>query len=270
MLSLIAVILLSAGVDSVGAYSGWSSSYSSYNNYDSYDSRSRQRKYSDAYNDFYGALPFMVCDDSVVELEQIFVLCDSPYTFYYGNGANRNSPTCNYGDKATVSGTVNVVDDLQYGDEIYITVAVSDDRGNVLVGAGPTNFCTEYVGYKCVRKGEYSFQHTMKLGSTDTLNTTHFYPFVQMAFSSKPDAGYNLGAVNVKCKKWDERNPSTLDWAADPSSTSWIDRVAKNYGMLLVTGILVFGFSLFVWSKAGEDDGIDHLGSNKREGLLAI
>jgi hypothetical protein len=46
-----------------------------------------------------------VCDDSVVEVTAISVTCSTSYTFYYGNG-HRNSPTCDYGDKATVMSTL--------------------------------------------------------------------------------------------------------------------------------------------------------------------
>jgi len=55
------------------------------------------------------SLPVFVCDDSVVVVTFLTVECNSPYTFYYGNGANRQSSVCDYGDKATVTGTVRYV-----------------------------------------------------------------------------------------------------------------------------------------------------------------
>jgi hypothetical protein len=43
-----------------------------------------------------------ICEDGIVQVTSIKTVCDSPYTFYYGNGANRNSESCNFGDKATI------------------------------------------------------------------------------------------------------------------------------------------------------------------------
>lgn len=49
------------------------------------------------------AYPPKICKDGIVQVTSLQTVCDSPYTFYYGNGANRNSESCNYGDKATIT-----------------------------------------------------------------------------------------------------------------------------------------------------------------------
>jgi hypothetical protein len=79
------------------------------------------------------------CDDEIVQVKSLSVLCDSPYTFYYGNGANRNSQTCNYGDKATITVYFEVTDDLD-DTNIYMVMSVYAGYGNeVLTSTSPKN-----------------------------------------------------------------------------------------------------------------------------------
>lgn len=199
-------------------------------------------------------LELSVCDDSVVRLTQLTIRCDSPYTFYYGNGANRDSSTCDYGDKATLSGYVKVVDDLQYGDQIYVTIAIYDDNKNLLVTVDPTNFCDTYIGSDCTVGGTYSFGTKLKFERPENKNQTHFVPVVQMAFSTKADSGYNLGAVNTQCQKWDQDNPSYVDWSGKTPLRSPLRVFVADNGMLIGTCVALAAFAGFVWNRARDEE----------------
>jgi hypothetical protein len=218
-------------------------------------------------NGNYG-LQFSKCEDSVVEVTYLAISCDSPYTFYYGNGANRDSVTCDYGDKATISGTVNVMDNLQYGDRIYITMAISDNNNNMLMTSGPIDFCENLITYECAFKGTYNFQTKMKLTAPESGNQTKFYPYIQMAFSTLPDSGYNLGAVNVNCRN--QENPTYVSWVDNPRQRSRLEDFAADNGMLIGACVLLALFSGFVWNRAGEEDEIDRRLNSQEAGLMSL
>jgi len=92
-----------------------------------YQSSNNELYFSDQYDengnpaDLYGGFPTVeACENSAIQVRKMEVLCDSPYTFYYGNGANQNSPLCDYGDKATISVQFRVVADLDSYSDVFM------------------------------------------------------------------------------------------------------------------------------------------------------
>ena len=198
-------------------------------------------------------LALSVCENSVVAVTYMSVLCDSPYTFYYGNGANRNSYVCDYGDKATLSVQLQVVDDLQQEDgEIFFTMAAFDDANNLLMSTYPEQMCQNYLnGMDCTKAGTYNFEKKLKFGTpySGNANRTKFYPVIHMAFSTKSDSGYNLGAVNMECQQWDQDQPSFVAWSDESPRTSG-QEFAIDYGLLIVTGVMLTVFGLYIWARS--------------------
>jgi hypothetical protein len=213
----------------------------------------------------YGAhsVALNVCYNSVVQVTYLDVSCDSPYTFYYGNGANRNSPTCDYGDKATLTGTIRVVDNLQKGDTIYVTLAAYDDNENLLATITPTDLCDTYVGSDCTQAGTYSFADKIKFEIPDDASQKHFYPVIQMAFSTKADSGYNLGAVNTECPAWDQHNPSYVEWSNKGPQRSRLGVFASDNGMLIATCCAIAAFSTFIWKRAKKESDLRFTGHTR-------
>lgn len=197
------------------------------------------------------AMALDVCSDSVVNVSSMVVSCDSPYTFYYGNGAHRNSPICDYGDKAVLTVQFDVTDDLQEGDdEIYFTMAAYDDNKNLLYSTYPEPLCQDYVGSSCTKLGQYSFDYKMKFPTPYGGDRTMFIPEIQMAFSTKGDSGYNLGAVNIECQPWDQDQPVYILWREPETTTEKTMDFLTNYGMLIGTGLFVSVFAAYVWYQA--------------------
>jgi hypothetical protein len=193
------------------------------------------------------AMALDVCYDSVVAVSSMTIGCDSPYTFYYGNGAHRNSPVCEYGDKATLKVQFQVTDDLQDGDnEIYFTMAAYDDNKNLLTSTYPEPLCEDYVGSSCTNAGSYSFVYKMKFPTPNGGDRSNFVPEIQMAFSTKGDSGYNLGAVNIQCQTWDQDQPDYISWREPETAVEKFHDFVTNYGMLIGSGILISAFVLFV------------------------
>jgi hypothetical protein len=235
------LVILASSLQVVEGYQQYSSSYSNYNKNSGYSNGN----YND---DFYAAaLKRTVCDGSVVQVKSMSVSCDSPYTFYYGNGANRNSPLCDYGDKATFTIKFAVVDEIEEVGDFYMTMAVYDPEGRLLVASQPEYVCQSYVGYECTNAGTYSFTKKVKFDYSDA-NNSKFVPYVQMAFSTSANSGYNLGAVNTNCKKWDQNSQGFLEWSA--GSRQRENEFGVKYGMLLASGFAVAGMVAFVWHQS--------------------
>lgn len=230
--------------------SAWAGYYSSnYNNDEKFEQQQQ-------------LLSLEVCEDSVVAVKYLSVVCDSPYTFYYGNGANRNSYVCDYGDKASLSITFQVLDDLQESDtEIFMTMAAYDDVGNLLTSTNPEYLCRDYVGYDCTKQGTYNVDKKLKFGNPSS-DRTKFYPKLSIAFSTKPDHGYNLGAVNMICEQWDKNEPASVSWS-DETPNSKLKEIMYDYGLVLITGLALSIFSFFVWWRSLYSQGIDF----QREGI---
>lgn len=204
-------------------------------------------KYDDGYPETNYQMSLDVCSNSVVDVSSMTILCDSPYTFYYGNGAHRNSPICDYGDKATLSVTFRVVDDLQEGDdEIYFTMAAYDDDKNLLTSTYPESLCDDYVGSECTKQGSYSFDLKLKFGTPSGGDRNRFIPYVQMAFSTKGDFGYNLGAVNFECQVWDQDQPVYISWREPKTQQEEAIEFVTSFGMLIGTGVLLCAFAVAI------------------------
>jgi len=232
-------------------------------------------KIGEAYNnnpDFYnGARDFTVCDDSVVKVTALYAVCDSPYTFYYGNGANRNSPVCNYGDKLSFEVRFQVVDDILDDSSIFVTMAVYDDQNQLLISIDPVYLCEDLVGYECTSAGYYGFTYyRLRLpypyesndnqynnnnddysSSSSSGGSSRFLPKIQMAFSTKDDSGYNLGALNLECVDWGG-NDNYVEWSKLKPQRSPLQAFFVDYGMLLGSCAMVVAVSAFVWHQASK------------------
>lgn len=217
-------------------WAGWA--VGAYNNYNSNKNSNK------------GARDFTVCDGAVVKVTRLYVTCDSPYTFYYGNGASRNLPVCNYGDKISIDTRFKVVDDIQQGDTIFVTMAVYDDQGNLLTANQPVYLCKDLVGYDCTVAGYYSFSTRMRLPypyDTSSASASQFLPDVHMAFSTKADSGYNLGGLNVECQRND---PNSVTWTR-PKRTP-VEAFVLDFGLLVFSGIILTILAVFLWRRSSE------------------
>jgi len=150
----------------------------------------------------------------------------------------------------------SVIDNLQSGDTVFVTMGLFDDAQNLLVTSEPVNFCNNLVGSDCTAQGTYSFSTKLKLGTPNSGSQSEFYPVIQMAFSTRKDYGFNLGAVNMRCPK-----EAYVNWGEAPrKKTSF----ASENGMLIGTGIAVVLVGGFVWYQAREAQRDDPLDPNPR------
>jgi hypothetical protein len=192
------------------------------------------------------------CEDSLIQVLNITVSCDSPYTFYYGNGANRNSPVCNYGDKVKVTVSFDV---QEYVDStIYMQMSAYTGADEQLYLGDSVDVC-DYVGSSCNFRGEYSFMRQIQFAYVDG-EQKKFVPLFEIAFSKYQDGSFDLGGVNVDC----EMEESYIDWQYSRSNSTLLkirtETFAQEYGILLATviALVVMGSVLVSQNKeAGED-----------------
>jgi hypothetical protein len=192
-----------------------------------------------------------VCKNSVVEVKSITVTCDSPYTFYYGNGAKRSSPTCDYGDKVTLEVEFTVNEAIE--STIYAQLSSYNSANEQLYLGGSVDLCSTYVGSSCISAGDYSFQTKMQIQYIDG-NEANFVPLWEIAFSESADGGYDLGGVNIGCNTDGETN--YINWVNIRTNTTLLhqktETFAQEYGILLITSIALFALA-FVLSRQNKD-----------------
>lgn len=190
--------------------------------------------------------------NGIVQITSLEVLCDSPYTFYYGNGAHRNSAYCDYGDKATIKVSFYVTDDL--GDTtIYMQMGAYTDNDEELFKSQSVDVCGSYVGSSCSYEASYSFSKQVQFAYIDG-DQTQFVPFMEFAFSSQADGGYNLGGANIDCDM--SNQDYFIDWMNGRTNSTVLQyrtqSFLSNYGILLGT-IAVLGFFVFLLVKQHSD-----------------
>ena len=100
---------------------------------------------------------FSICKNAAIQVQNLTYYCDSPYTFYYGNGAHRKSDTCDYGDKVTVSMKFYVAQAVE--STTYMELAAYDNADEQLYLAGSMDLCNDFVGKSCNEVGYYSFSY---------------------------------------------------------------------------------------------------------------
>lgn len=157
----------------------------------------------DAAADYYQKY-FEACADSIIDVEDVSLLCDSPGAYYYGNGKYRNSHTCMLGDKGHVSIYFYVGEDLQ-GQEPYVSLKVRDDSNSEvedMVIYDNEMLCsisglTAQGGQSCPEEGYYYISGTTYLGEKDGSGES-FDAVATVGFRTDPSVGYfDLGGANT-------------------------------------------------------------------------
>jgi hypothetical protein len=216
------------------------------------------------------------CENSVVQVTSVKILCDSPYTYYYGNNAHRNSQLCDYGDKAMVTVYFNVTEDLNYNEDIFMTFGIYawKTQLELVYAVRAVEVCSTFVGHQCRQAGSYAFafQVTFDYAYGDR---SQFIPKIEMGFSNKADEGYNLGGVNIFCQydgNYQQYDP-WFDGKQFHASQTWgagaiAGVYATKYGVLVGVLLLLIAFGIFAWKRMGTQIEVpgssdDLLGSQK-------
>jgi hypothetical protein len=201
------------------------------------------------------ATQFEVCADSVIEVQGISILCDSPGTYYYGSGKHRNSDECQPGDKAKVQIEFYIADHdtiQQAGN--YALVSIDVDSGwwsESKIVYENADLCSlsslkSVSGKQCPYQGYYKINTQFYWTSTDSNSGSSFYPTVSVGFKSSLNVNvYDYGGANTNLC----RGSTFVTWS-DGVSVSYANAISnfmRSFGILLFT-ICVMG--AFIWFLA--------------------
>lgn len=197
------------------------------------------------------------CKGSTVWVNSATILCDSPYAYYYGNGAHRGSTVCDYGDMATVMVNFDIAASIRSLDNMYMTMAVYATKVEVeLLFAAMNVNVNDLVGNSVNKKGNYEFSMRIMLDKTYGDNS-QFVPGFEFGFSTMQDEGYNLGGVNINCaynarnqpyssKFYRAKQNSKHRYGAGPSLHY------ASFGFFLGVALLA-GTFFFFWNKRNKE-----------------
>jgi hypothetical protein len=210
---------------------------------------------------------FTICDDAPIQVQNISYFCDSPYTFYYGNGAHRKSPVCDYGDRVTILVDLNV--ETYVDSTIYMALSAYSDSDEQLFLEKSIDLCGDLVGKSCNSIGSYYFTKTLQFAYLDG-EETKFVPNWEIVFSVKSDGGFDLGAVNIECDREDEK--SYFDWQSIRGNTTLLhartENFAQEYGILLITCISIVFLGIIMINKTKKHLGDSRQGSSSNRSFL--
>jgi hypothetical protein len=202
------------------------------------------------------------CEDGIIQVKNITISCDSPYTFYYGNGAHRGSSVCDYGDKVSLNVRFSVSEYIESTIYAQMSAYTTDDEQLYL--GDVVDLCNDYVGKKCNFAGYYSFSTQLRFSYIEGEQSL-FVPKWEITFSDSANGGYDLGAVNIECNMNDESR--YYDWQNIRTNTTLLnlrtESFAQEYGILLLTSIalVVLGAVLLRQTR----DNVDHSRSDRTQ-----
>jgi hypothetical protein len=196
-----------------------------------------------------------VCSDSVIEVQDVSIVCDSPGTYYYGSGKYRNSYACQPGDKGKIEIDFYIADpDTLKSAGGYALVTVDVDGGwftqsySVYENADLCSLSSlkSLSGSTCPFEGYYRISTQFYWDNQNQNSGSSFVPTVSVGFKSSLNKGvYDYGGANTNL-------------CTGSSFITWSDGVRKSYANALSNfirsfGILLFtilGMAVFIWFLA--------------------
>jgi hypothetical protein len=215
------------------------------------------------------------CANTMIQVTSAQVTCDSPYQYYYGNGAKRNSYLCDHGDQASITVFFKVLKDLPSDTSVYMTMGIYANVAGTyqLAWADKAADAQKYVGHGMTKKGQYAFSTRVQMDDDNNIYNEkgEFIPILEMGFSTKQDKLYNLGGMNIECT-WDNTYQpySPNPWWAGGKGGSFIKASRDTVGskvaafflnlIILLTFLgLIGGAAFLVYKKFGDRLGLNNI-----------
>mmetsp|Transcript_5421 Transcript_5421/g.15726 ORF Transcript_5421/g.15726 Transcript_5421/m.15726 type:complete len:305 (+) Transcript_5421:187-1101(+) len=208
------------------------------------EAQNNYNNYYDASNQYNG---FSVCSDTVIEVTDVQMYCDSPGTFYYGSGKYRNSENCTAGDKGKflIDFYINDPDTIEaVGAPILDINAFGNigwyERNQEIVQ--DADLCSlsslkSLSGSVCPAEGKYRIQSNFYWDEESSNQYGYnpvFYPTISVGIkSSIYQNTYDYGGANTKyC-------------SGTTFLTSWTNNVKKVYANSISNFFKSFGILIF-------------------------
>lgn len=205
------------------------------------------------------------CDSTYIDVHSLSILCDSPYTYYYGNGAHRNSEACDYGDKVTLTMTVDVLQELDDDTSVYASMTVSINK-EVLYQISFVDLCANWIENNCKTAGTYQVTQNIQFAYISGGSSTKFTPYVAIGLSSAVGGDYDIGGLNIACYNSNTGTTTTTTTTTTTENfiTHFVGDNATNtyyqdagtfgnsYGILVGTVVVVAIFALVLVKQNGD------------------
>lgn len=183
---------------------------------------------------------FSVCSDSVIIVEELMIVCDSPGSYYYGSNKYRNSAKCAAGDKGKLQFVFEITDDLQASPYLSLDVQAYGSVPNNQIYSN-VDLCsletlTSQDGSICPAAGVYSVSEKFYFGNKQEDYDYQFKPVPVIGFTSNVEQNYyDLGGANTQaCKGGTFQN-----WSTNMGNTA-----SKTLRLFLVTFGILFAVSM--------------------------
>lgn len=198
---------------------------------------------------------FEACADSIIDVEDVSLLCDSPGAYYYGNGKYRNSHTCMLGDKGHVSIYFYVGEGMQ-GEEPYVSLSVRDDSSSEVEDViiyDNEQLCSisgvvAQDGQTCPQEGYYYISGSSYLGDKDGSGEV-IDAVATVGFRTDPSIGYDdLGGANTNYCKQGSFGKYSYDRMRKQVASA-VASFLVTWGTLLFGVVSVTGIAYFVINR---------------------
>ena len=194
-----------------------------------------------------------ICSDSIIQVQDVSITCDSPGTYYYGSNKYRDSLTCKPGDKARVYVGFYIADEdtlTNYGGTALVTIQVEADGSvpdrTVYQDASlcSLNKLSSNNGASCPSQGRYYIKTSFYWSENSYNSDFSFEPNVAVGFKSNINKNvYDLGGANTNLCS----NGSQTIWNKNGVRTRYANAFSnfmRTFGILVFTIALM---SLFIW-----------------------
>lgn len=189
-----------------------------------------------------------ICSDSIIQIEDVSILCDSPGAYYYGSGKYRNSASCKPGDKGKIVVDFYIADaeTIDYaGGYALASIEVDGSYAQIKTVYDDADLCSlaslkSLSGNGCPGEGYYQIQHQFYWDKAkNSYNASSFVPTITVGFrSSANQYSFDYGGANT-------------DLCRGSTFVTWSKRVKKTYANALSNFIKTFGILLSTVAMMG-------------------
>jgi len=205
-----------------------------------------------------------LCSNSVIQVKNITLLCDSPGSYYYGSGKYRNSVTCVPGDKARLSVEFYIAPSLasnsDYGggnNNVLLTIVAqggsySELSYNVYWNAPLCSISSlvQVDSYKsgCPSVGSYQISSSFYWDDSDVNDESAFVPTIAVGFrSSKSQQYFNLGGANTELCSG--KSGTSVSWTKYVQPTSADEKSSFYWSLGILAGAIAIGGAFVIFLR---------------------
>jgi hypothetical protein len=200
---------------------------------------------------------FSICANSVVQVQDISILCSSPGAYYYGSNKYRDQNDCQSGDKARVQIKLYISQDIE--EDAYLDLKVEGPSGaytEVYSGASLCSSISATDNATCPGLGYYQISQQIYLGEKDYSGESFTANATLGVYTSSSTGLYDLGGLNTdRCSGG---GSSVISWTSGvQQATTSVQTFLLTFGILLGAAFGVVAVGYYLAKQANKIDMAD-------------